>query len=94
MGATCEPGVDSNPKDLRQMQSINSTAPEWLKDSFIIQQWKGVRGKPINRPAPILENLEPGLIIAIGHYRNGVLLAPASAKWVAKEISKDNKNKY
>jgi glycine oxidase len=26
------------------------------------------------------------LLLASGHYRNGVLLAPASAEWVVKQI--------
>jgi glycine/D-amino acid oxidase-like deaminating enzyme len=30
--------------------------------------------------------LEPGLILASGHYRNGVLLAPATAEWVSHQM--------
>jgi D-amino-acid oxidase len=26
------------------------------------------------------------LLLAIGHYRNGVLLAPASAEWVCQQV--------
>lgn len=32
---------------------------------------------------PIIETVEPGLVIATGHYRNGVLLAPITADMVA-----------
>ncbi|MGL6134741.1 MAG: FAD-dependent oxidoreductase, partial [Prochlorococcaceae cyanobacterium] len=39
------------------------------------------------QPAPVLEVLEPGLVVASGHYRNGVLLAPATAEWVASRIT-------
>jgi len=35
----------------------------------------------------LLDVLEPGLILASGHYRNGVLLAPATADWVCQQIS-------
>jgi glycine oxidase len=43
--------------------------------------WYGLRPRPQGRPAPIIELL-PGyrnVILATGHYRNGVLLAPATA---------------
>ena len=33
---------------------------------------------------PIVELLQPGLAVALGHYRNGFLLAPATAKRVAE----------
>jgi len=33
-----------------------------------------------------MKNLEDGLIICTGFYKNGILLAPACAKWVANEI--------
>jgi len=42
-----------------------------------------------DRPAPLLEQLESGLLLAAGHYRNGVLLAPASAAWVAEQIANE-----
>ena len=41
---------------------------------------------PQGQPAPVLMEPEPGLLIATGHYRNGVLLAPASAAWLAERI--------
>ena len=50
-------------------------------------RWHGLRARPSGRPAPLLEVLEPGLILATGHYRNGVLLAPATAEWVSEQIS-------
>jgi glycine/D-amino acid oxidase-like deaminating enzyme len=43
----------------------------------------------VDRPAPLLEALEPGLILASGHYRNGVLLAPATAEWIANGFAND-----
>jgi glycine oxidase len=58
-----------------------------LKNAKIIQQWSGLRPRPEGRPAPIVERLTgyPNVILASGHYRNGVLLAPATATQV-KEI--------
>jgi glycine oxidase len=42
----------------------------------------GLRPRPSERAAPVIEQL-PGyqnVLIATGHYRNGVLLAPITAK--------------
>ena len=68
------------------MKSLNNLAPQWLQDTELVGQWHGLRARPQGRPAPLLEQLEPGLILATGHYRNGVLLAPASAEWVGQQI--------
>jgi len=45
-----------------------------------------VRCRPVGQPAPVHLEPEPGLLIACGHYRNGVLLAPATAEWVCERI--------
>jgi len=52
----------------------------------VVGHWSGLRARPVDRPAPLLEELEPGLILASGHYRNGVLLTPGTAEWVATAI--------
>jgi len=47
----------------------------------IVKTWSGLRPRPEAQPAPIIQKL-PGqekIILATGHYRNGVLLAPATA---------------
>lgn len=46
-----------------------------------LRQWSGLRPRPEGRPAPVIERLPAydNVIIAAGHYRNGVLLAPATA---------------
>ncbi|PZV09299.1 MAG: FAD-dependent oxidoreductase [Leptolyngbya sp.] len=58
-----------------------------LKNAQVVQQWSGLRPRPEGRPAPIVELLTDytNVILASGHYRNGVLLAPTTAKQV-KEI--------
>ncbi len=52
-----------------------------LADSTILQTWTGLRPRPHNRPAPIIEPMSgySNVFLAIGHYRNGVLLSPATA---------------
>ena len=74
---------------LNTMHTLNGKGPSWLKNGKILSKWHGFRAKPINRGAPVLEKLEPGLIVATGHYRNGVLLAPATALWVGNQILND-----
>ncbi|NEQ98276.1 MAG: FAD-binding oxidoreductase [Cyanothece sp. SIO2G6] len=55
-----------------------------LAQGTVIEQWSGRRPRPFGRPAPIVEFLEgyERVILAAGHYRNGVLLAPATAQLV------------
>jgi glycine/D-amino acid oxidase-like deaminating enzyme len=40
----------------------------------------------VGRPAPLLEQPLPRLLLLSGHYRNGILLGPASAEWAAQQI--------
>jgi len=59
-----------------------------LAEAEIIRKWSGLRPRPEGRPAPIIETL-PGnshVLIASGHYRNGVLLAPATARSIREMI--------
>ncbi|MEB3232098.1 MAG: FAD-dependent oxidoreductase [Leptolyngbyaceae bacterium] len=55
-----------------------------LAQGTVVEQWSGERPRPFGRPAPIVERLDgyEQVILATGHYRNGVLLAPATAHWV------------
>ena len=88
IGATLEPGISSKKDYLNKMISLNKNGPNWIKKGYIKRKWEGIRARPIGKPSPILEMLEPGLFINSGHYRNGFLLAPASAEWVANNINK------
>ena len=58
-----------------------------LAGAEIQEQWSGKRPRPFGRPAPIVEAMAgySQVILAAGHYRNGVLLAPATARLV-KEL--------
>jgi glycine oxidase len=60
-----------------------------LTDATILRTWSGKRPRPEGRPAPIIGQL-PGynnVLLATGHYRNGVLLAPATAQVIRDAIS-------
>ena len=86
LGATVEAGDRASDEPLALMRNLNKRAPDWLRLATVIEQWNGLRARPVNRPAPLLEQLEPGLIVATGHYRNGVLLTPGTAEWVANAV--------
>ena len=66
---------------LAHSQSIYASARDWFRAGFsysVSVEWVG--------HVPLLEELESGLILASGHYRNGVLLTPATAEWVATAL--------
>jgi glycine/D-amino acid oxidase-like deaminating enzyme len=59
-----------------------------LAHANLVRTWSGLRPRPEGRPAPIIERL-PGyrnVLLATGHYRNGVLLAPATAERIRQVI--------
>lgn len=61
-----------------------------LANATIIKSWQGLRPRPEGRPAPVIGNL-PGysnILLATGHYRNGILLAPATALAIRSAIGK------
>lgn len=86
LGATLEPGQRADPEALATMANLGGAAPEWLHQATVCRQWQGLRARPVGRPAPLLETLAPGLLLAGGHYRNGVLLAAATAEWVVQQV--------
>ena len=57
-----------------------------LKQATILKTWSGKRPRPEGIPAPIIEKLTgySNVLLATAHYRNGVLLAPATALEVAR----------
>jgi glycine/D-amino acid oxidase-like deaminating enzyme len=60
-----------------------------LAEGKILNRWSGIRPRPEGEPAPIVRPLQgyPNILLATGHYRNGVLMAPATAlavrDWIA-----------
>lgn len=93
LGATLEPGQRADPEALATMASLSGAAPEWLRQARVCRQWQGLRARPVGRPAPLLETLAPGLLLAGAHYRNGVLLAPATAEWVVQQVEQREEGK-
>ena len=93
VGATVEfsAGASEILPDADRLQRVLSGAIEFcpaLAAGVTVEQWSGLRPRPHQRPAPVIEPM-PGyqnVIVATGHYRNGVLLAPATAQSVRSMV--------
>ena len=80
--------IQANADMLEQVMARAIALCPALAFASIIRKWSGLRPRPEGRPAPIIETL-PGndrVFIASGHYRNGVLLAPATARSIREMI--------
>ncbi|MCS6941946.1 MAG: FAD-binding oxidoreductase [Geminocystis sp.] len=94
LGATVEfpSGQESEPTPSPDLlQQLYQRATEFypnLKQATIMLSWTGQRPHPQGKPAPVIEKLSshPNVILATGHYRNGILLAPATAQTVRQMI--------
>ena len=53
-----------------------------LAKGEIVRTWQGLRPRPNHRPAPVIDRVGKNqrILVATGHYRNGILLAPATAR--------------
>lgn len=60
-----------------------------LATGIITNSWSGLRPYPAGKSAPVIEKLTGwrNIILATGHYRNGILMAPATALMVKEMIA-------
>ena len=60
-----------------------------IAQAQIVKTWNGLRPRPVGQPAPVIKPLgnAQNITLATGHYRNGVLLAPATALAVCDLVS-------
>jgi glycine oxidase len=81
-----EPGVATdapNPPAIAALHARAARLCPVLADLPVIETWAGIRpGTPDHAPM-IGETNTPGLFVAAGHYRNGILLAPITARIIA-----------
>ncbi len=96
VGATVEfppDGGDIVP-ELACLQAVMAKAIAFcpsLAAATVIRTWSGLRPRPEGRPAPVIGHLLgfSNVLLATGHYRNGVLLAPATAQAIREIIIRD-----
>lgn len=93
VGATVEFPVDGSvvaqAECLERVKQIAIDLCPDLAQGEIIRTWTGLRPRPHQRPAPVIERVgENGrVLVATGHYRNGVLLAPATAQLIRQMLN-------
>jgi len=90
VGSTLESGLFEKrvtPAGLRKILAAATEMAPALAEAPILEIWAGVRpDSPDHLPIIGPTDIE-GLFIATGHYRNGMLLAPATAKYLAEWIA-------
>lgn len=88
VGATVEFNTQTgNPQALAQLHERAIELWPILQTAPLTQQWQGLRPRPSDRPAPIIEQTDAHTWLATGHYRNGILLAPVTAQKIAQSVS-------
>lgn len=89
VGATVEPGVVRDTSDVGIIAELLKRAAQVcpdLVDHDGLETWAGVR-PGTDTHAPIMgQSAADGLFVASGHYRNGILLAPLTAKMMVDLI--------
>ncbi|MGH9864026.1 MAG: glycine oxidase ThiO [Candidatus Acidiferrales bacterium] len=90
VGSTLESGTSekhTTPSGLRKILNAALAMAPALAEAAILETWAGVRpDSPDHLPIIGPTDIE-GLFIATGHYRNGMLLAPVTAKYLAEWIA-------
>lgn len=73
--------LQADPSQLNHLwQQAIALCPS-LNQATILDTWSGLRPRPCHQPAPVIGFLGgyQNVLLATGHYRNGVLLAPITA---------------
>ena len=86
------------PQGVRQILDAALDLVPALSEAKIVEEWSGLRpGTPDQLPIIGPTDI-PGLWLATGHYRNGILLAPATAKimrdWIVTGKSNFNAESF
>ncbi|MGB3671970.1 MAG: FAD-dependent oxidoreductase [Phormidesmis sp.] len=73
---------------LENLQKGAARFCEAIASAEIVRTWSGLRPRPVGQPAPVIKPLGEieNVTLATGHYRNGVLLAPATAQQVCDQL--------
>jgi glycine oxidase len=91
IGATVEDvGFDKtvHPADIAHLRSLASTLLPVLAEAPQLEAWAGLRpATPDGLPLLGCLPTRPHHFLATGHYRNGILLAPATAHVMAQHLT-------
>ena len=63
------------------LDHASARVPE-LKNSRVLKEWSGVRPYT-NNEMPLMDQIDDGLFVITGHYRNGILLSPVIGRDIA-----------
>ena len=94
VGATVEFPINEN--DIRaaseKLEAVRQNAIAFcpaLAEATVVRTWSGLRPRPEGRPSPVIGHVQglTNVLLATGHYRNGVLLAPATAQEIRQVIA-------
>ncbi len=89
IGATVEDGgfdTTTRDEDIARLRSLAIALMPALAAAPMMEQWAGLR--PVTPDElPILGTLAERRFIAAGHYRNGILLSPGTARVLAQRIT-------
>ncbi len=95
IGATQEEAGFDKHTVAETMQKLRQAALELvpkLAEARILEAWAGLRpGTPDNLPI-LGETATPGYFVATGHFRDGILLAPATAKVMGQLVCGESTN--
>ncbi|MBD2259275.1 FAD-dependent oxidoreductase [Pseudanabaena sp. FACHB-2040] len=99
IGATVEFPTDTDPDwvlglklEQERLEEVRQGAIAFcpaLADATVTETWFGLRPRPQGQPAPVITQLpgHPQVWVTAGHYRNGVLLAPATALHLREKLA-------
>jgi len=78
----------TEPEDLARLREMAARLMPATKDMAVETDWAGLRPGTADR-LPYIGPVDdlPGLVLATGHFRNGILLAPITAKLVAEVVA-------
>ena len=87
--SSMEAELTPHPELLEQVRQQAIAFCPALAEATILHTWWGKRPRPEGQPAPVIDYLAgySNVLLATGHYRNGVLLAPATAAAIRDMIT-------
>ena len=95
IGATSEPGRVLETPEADQIAALRAKAIEIcpvLAEAPVLESWAGIRPGLVSHAPLIGETAMPGVHVAAGHYRNGILLAPITAQIISDLIQTGETN--